>query len=57
LIQNGYEEEKKQGESAEREYQTFTKVLFNVLTTYIKQQGKSKVEIGTMIGGMKEDIR
>ncbi len=38
-------------------YLIFAKVLHNIQTTYINQQSRSKVEIGTMIGGMKEDIR
>ncbi len=42
----------------EREkYLIFTKVLHNIQKTYINQQSRSKVEIGAMIGTMKEDIR
>ena len=58
LRENSDEEDKKDDDKMEREkYQIFAKVLHNIQTTYINQQSRSKVEIGTMIGTMKEDIR
>ena len=38
-------------------FKAFAKVLHNIQTTYINQQSKNKVDIGTMIGSMKGDIR
>jgi hypothetical protein len=58
LRENSDDIEKREDEKMEREkYLIFTKVLHNIQKTYINQQSRSKVEIGAMIGTMKEDIR
>ena len=38
-------------------FKAFAKVLHNVQTTYLNMQSHNKVDIGNMIGSMKEDIR
>jgi hypothetical protein len=59
LKDNGEEEDKKVGEAAveEEKFKVFAKVLHNVQTTYLNLQSHKKVDIGKMIGSMKEDIR
>ncbi len=52
------DEDKKEGEILESEkFRVFAKVLHNVQTTYLSLQSQNKVDIGKMIGSMKEDIR
>jgi hypothetical protein len=38
-------------------FRVFTKVLHNVQTNYLSLQSHNKVDIGKMIGSMREDIR
>jgi hypothetical protein len=52
------EEDKKEAENMESEkFRVFAKVLHNVQTTYLKLESHDKIDIGNMIGSMKEDIR
>ena len=58
LKENGDEEEKRVDEAVEGEkFRVFAKVLHNVQSTYLSLQSQNKVDIGNMIGSMKEDIR
>ncbi len=58
LKENGYEKDKKFHEAVEGEkYKLFAKVLHNVQMTYLSLQNQNEVDIGKMIGNMKEDIR
>jgi hypothetical protein len=59
LKENGDEEDKIVVEAAveEEKFKVFAKVLHNVQTTYLSMQSHSKVDVGKMIGSMKEDIR
>jgi hypothetical protein len=58
LRENGDEEDKKADEAEERDkFKVFAKVLHNVQTTYLRLQSSDKIDIGAMIGSMKEDIR
>jgi hypothetical protein len=58
LKENGYEEDKKFHEAVEGEkFKLFAKVLHNVQKTYLSLQNQNEVDIGKMIGKMKEDIR
>jgi hypothetical protein len=49
------------GESHEavegEKFKLFAKVFHNVQTTYLSLQNQNEVDIGQMIGNMKEDIR